>query len=651
MAEATITFRAEMSNLLKQLQEIPGVTKAEAKRMVAELKKQLAEAEKAAKDAQKGIGDSAKEMGAAGEKGADGMAELGKESGQAKEALSQLGSAVAVVNPELGSMVQQGSALVGSVKGVAGAFGVAGAALPVFAAAIAAAGFAWYAYSENERIAEQETRALGGSINGLSLALEDLEQVQEAGNDAIAAFREDVRKAALDIAVLTGAMTELERKQEDAFRAKALQIMPGLQAAAEAIKVADNAVADATQTLDEAQAKLDRVADGTARVSGGFRAIEVNAQDSGRAQREAAEEAVAAAKAQLGAAQRTADETRAHLAALKEERQEGQEVIRTALELEDAEKKAQTAARERTKANADAAREEKEELREQERQLAKVEAARQQMADIEERATMATLDAADQIRAKRDAELVQLRDLAVATGDRAAAAEAMAAVELEAEQKLAKVRAENLAAYQAAAEQAHREEMARLKEQTTAMVSSASQFFGSLASLAEWSAERQNEAQADAAERWFAFYKTATILQIGIDAAAAAIKAVAQLGPIAGGIAASVIGVTAGIQAAFVASQEMPSYHQGGMVLAPDERMAVLRSGEGVLTERGVAAVGGPGGLAAANRGAGAGQVLRIQQVYKHRVFGEFVRDNVRLPGSPLREAVKGGRRVGHRER
>jgi hypothetical protein len=27
------------------------------------------------------------------------------------------------------------------------------------------------------------------------------------------------------------------------------------------------------------------------------------------------------------------------------------------------------------------------------------------------------------------------------------------------------------------------------------------------------------------------------------------------------------------------------------------------------------------------------------------------VRDNVRLPGSPLREAVKGGRRVGHRER
>ena len=651
MAEATITFRAEMSNLLKQLQEIPGVTKAEAKRMVAELKKQLAEAEKAAKDAQKGIGDSAKEMGAAGEEGADGMAELGKESGQAKEALSSLGSAVAVVNPELGSMVQEGAALVGSIKGVAGAFGVAGAALPVLSAAIAAAGVAWYAYSENERIAEKETKELGGSINGLSLALEDLEQVQEAGKDAIFAFREDVRKAALDIAVLTGKMTELERKQEEAARAKALQIMPGLQAAAEAIKVADNAVADATETLEEAQARLDRVTDGTARLAGGFRAIEANAEDSGKAQRGAAEEAVAAAKEQLEAAKRTADETRAHLAALKEERKQGQEVIQTALELEDAEKKAELAARERAKANAEAAREEQEALRETERQLANVEAARQQMADIEERATMAKLDAADQIRAKRDAELVQIRDLAVATGERAAAAKTMAAVELEAEQKLAKVRAENLAAYQAAAEQAHQEEMARLQGQANSMVSSASQFFGSLATLAEWAAERTNESNAKAAERWFKFYKIVTIIKIAVDTASAIMKAFADLGPIAGAIAAVAIGVTGGIQAGIVATQEMPSYHQGGMVLAPDERMAMLRSGEGVLTQRGVAAVGGPGGLAAANRGAGAGQVLRIQQVYKHRVFGEFVRDNVRLPGSPLREAVKGGRRVGHRER
>jgi Holliday junction resolvasome RuvABC DNA-binding subunit len=42
---ATISFRAEMTNLRAELAKVPGITEAEAKRMVAALSKQLKEAE------------------------------------------------------------------------------------------------------------------------------------------------------------------------------------------------------------------------------------------------------------------------------------------------------------------------------------------------------------------------------------------------------------------------------------------------------------------------------------------------------------------------------------------------------------------------------------------------------------------------------
>jgi len=608
---ANISFRADISNLTKQLKEMPNVTGAEAKRMVAELKKELAKAAKAAKATTAEMAKGAKAAGKAGKAGADGMEELGKQSGQAKEAAAQLGAAVSVVNPELGRMVSQAGALTGALQGVSKAGGMVGASLPIVAAVVVALGLAVAAYAQQAKVAHQESRELGGAIDGVSLSMEHMEAMQEAGTRALDGFRESIRTAALEVAVLRGEMTELERAEQEAARAAALSIKPGMDAAAQSITAAQKEITNLEAKMkrfQKTQYDVDiYIADPT--------------------------EELEAARARLAASEE-------HLESLRDERIAGQEVIATALQLKDAQKRGAEAGKKRASA-------EKESAKDEAAQIKALGTAEAILASIRGKSTADLLSDEEKIIQARDAELLMIREAAMLTGARAEAAEAMAEVEARAERDLARLREANLKEYDAKREQSHRDELQRIQTQAANLSGASSQFFSGLASLAQWAAEKQGEAQADAAERWFKFYKASSILQIVIDGAAAAVKAVAQLGPIAGGIAAGGIAALTAAQSAVVAGQELPSYHVGGM--APDETMAVLRRNEPVLTAQAGRALG-EHGVNALNRGQSPmGGQLVIQQVYRHRVFGEVVRDNYRLPGSPLRAAIKGGSRVGHR--
>jgi hypothetical protein len=102
------------------------------------------------------------------------------------------------------------------------------------------------------------------------------------------------------------------------------------------------------------------------------------------------------------------------------------------------------------------------------------------------------------------------------------------------------------------------------------------------------------------ARKAFAFQKAAGIAQVAINTAIAITKALAQLGPVAGGFAAAGITAMGAAQAATIAAQQTPSYHTGGVYeggLDPSERMAKVRTGEGILTAKGVDAVGGAEGV------------------------------------------------------
>ncbi len=100
-------------------------------------------------------------------------------------------------------------------------------------------------------------------------------------------------------------------------------------------------------------------------------------------------------------------------------------------------------------------------------------------------------------------------------------------------------------------------------------------------------AEKRKKKQSKLARRAFREVKAMRIAETTISGAAAAIRAVAELGFIGGAglIAAGSIAATTALNIATIKRQKAPKFHQGGMV-EPDETPAILRRGEAVLSER-----------------------------------------------------------------
>jgi len=66
-----------------------------------------------------------------------------------------------------------------------------------------------------------------------------------------------------------------------------------------------------------------------------------------------------------------------------------------------------------------------------------------------------------------------------------------------------------------------------------------------------------------------------------------------------------------------------------------------------ILSREAVANIG-ESGVNALNSGRGAGGPMVVQMVYRHRVFDEFVQDNISAP-TPLGSALRGDRVTGRR--
>ena len=153
----------------------------------------------------------------------------------------------------------------------------------------------------------------------------------------------------------------------------------------------------------------------------------------------------------------------------------------------------------------------------------------------------------------------------------------------------------------------------------------------------------------DAAKALMIVQKAAAIAQIGISTAVAVMGALAAYPGPAGPIVAAGMIITGATQAALVAATP-ESFHTGGMRRAPDELLIRGNEVGGVLTQQGIASMGGERAVNAANRGEQPGGEIVVVQQYQHRAFDAFVADNVRMSG-PLRNAIRGKRRIGHARR
>ncbi len=162
--------------------------------------------------------------------------------------------------------------------------------------------------------------------------------------------------------------------------------------------------------------------------------------------------------------------------------------------------------------------------------------------------------------------------------------------------------------------------------------------------------KKRIEAQRAAALRAFEIQKVGKLAEATVGGAAAVVQALASAPPPLNVIAAATTAAAVAGQLAAIASAQ-PAFHSGGMVpnsAAPDEVPARLITGEAVLSRTGRNMIGDDQ-INRANAGMSQPvQVVAVQQ-YRHRVYNDFVRDNLRLGGS-LADAIRGSRTVGMRE-
>jgi hypothetical protein len=322
--------------------------------------------------------------------------------------------------------------------------------------------------------------------------------------------------------------------------------------------------------------------------------------------------------------------------------------------------------------------------KEHEQALARQAAATAALEGILQSASESTMTSEEKMIAKYDEKIAKIAELeavsqdhALADAARAAALAEMTAARQEEEDKVNAKRAEEaakLAADKAAADQqVHERQLAYMEAEAAAFdevyamrdeaiarnLAVAEQVYSGVADLAVWAIDKQieamghlSESEKKEAKRLWALRQGAAISSIVMSGAVAYMNALATFAPsgwLAPILAAAVVGPPTALQIAQVASESPPSFAIGGVVEA-DHRMIQASPGEGVVTRRGMSALG-PDGLAALNRGRqGGGSGDELVMRYRHRDLSIVLRDHLRLD-TPLARALDGATVPGRRTR
>jgi hypothetical protein len=646
MADVNLTVSAELGDLRRQLEQIPGITAEQARLMVAELDRGLKRAEKAAQSAAKATKASMKQAEEATRKAAEAGKDLGDSFGRMGGDAGKLAGALDMLMPGLGSVGQGVADLADVGEVAAGALG--GAAAPALAAlAVVAAG----AFIQISHVtAEMEREAEAARIAGLA-------------NDFVRQQLELQRIAALDLAVATDQMSEAAR-DEAQIRAQAAKSLEGYLAglaetSAKALETENRnmALVKGFQMLATAAtaplsaliavanvmgATIPTAADLTKKVAeymgviGNYPKVQ---EDVAKATAKATDEVKRTRDAQI----RAAGAKREHVAATKE--------LLPVLKEEKVITDALNDASRTVEAARQAELSEVQKLTEQYVALSAEEQARASAG------TLSAEDAAKYATARTDIERMitdarieeELRAISAieayeeeARKRRQAAAAEELAQKIDAARKFADVT--NEVAVTAAAISS---EVLDRQTQDLEDAMAAREALGENATRAEKkAADERIMRERKQAQIAFAIDQALKVAQAVTAAALATINALATP-PAPNYIAAGLAAAQGAVQVAAIAATR-PSFHSGGMAdFAPDEASAIVRRGEAVLSPAGRAAIGDDA-IRAANAGMGTGGTIVVQQVYRHRVFDSFVQDNLRTRG-PLSRALGSGARLGQR--
>lgn len=624
-AVVSLTYQAQVDDLRKKLASIPDITAAEARKAVRELDKAIKAAAAAASAAGDAGKASAKAAAAAASEVREGLRGLGQAVGLPMERVEHLSRGLGALSSPAGMAavavggitLALGAAAVGAVKLVQAASGMGPALAPfrelegfggLDSAALSSLAAAASTLAAVETVGRRLVEVLGADLAPvvgrvatvavqLGLALVDAANAAADGQGIFRALADELGvafvRAAFRVAdVLTRLVSGLGDLAGavglDAVGAGLKSVRAGFEGVTESAGKALSAA-----VLGGADAVLTRVELGTRDYAGAARELvgvqaavaagAVKSTDATKGAAKATDEAAQAAK-------RAAAEYRAAEAARK-----GQLGVE-ALALRATEEQARLSGSDADAIAAIDARAQAEKA-----------AVDQQVADLtrlgqgEEARALAEIRYS-QIRADKERQLQALQAAgAKAAEDQAAAARArsfavageVTAVASAASQALSSVGA--LAASQA-------------QQEIDAVRAAREQLGEDITRAEEAQLARREAAARKAARRAFGIQQAAALATATVQGAQAVIQAL-TLGPVAGPIAAGLLSTAIAAQVALIASAPPPKFAAGGIVQPQsyDGRLIEAEPGEGVLTRRGVRAVGGEEGVAAANRGEGPG--------------------------------------------
>lgn len=646
MPTAELTIAADLSGLRKQLESIPGMTAEQARNMTRELNKSFKAAEKAAAAAGKATKASMEQAADATRKASDAGKDLGDRFGNVGSSAGKMAGALDMLAPGLGGIGQSMADLADVGEVAAGSFGsIAAPAIGILAAAALVA-VPVFMHLNAEMEAEAQAALVMASYNAFATSELELQ-----------------RTAALDLAVATGEMTAEERLSADALHTSAQRLFDFREGLTETVEAArkvetrNTAIAETIgdiidkvnlanplmwlmksimgDTLPTATELTKKFADFVG-VTGKLTTAETLATEAGvRAGKELKktnEVQGEAARAKL----KYAAATRVVVPALKEEKVAMDALVAAQGSIEQARTAEMTQVEKLQKLYVDVTTEQ-----------AALGDAGKLSAEQNAAYAAASADLAKQVTdARIEEELRAVTAIEAYENNLSAERATAAAVQFEAEKAATAARINAIA--QVADVIAQYTQFALDQEVDAYEQAQADrEALGENATKAEKEmADKRVKATRDAARKAFLIDKAAKMASAAAATALAIVQALASAPPPYNFIAAGVVGAAGLIQQAVIASQK-PSFHAGGFVggMAPDEQQATVRRGEAVLSPAGRRAMGDDT-IRAANAGMGGGQVIMVQQVYRHRVFDSFVADNLRTRG-PLSRALGAGSRPG----
>lgn len=630
--EVGIDIRARLDRFRQDMATIPDIGGKEAKALAAQLQKDIRAAERAARAAAKASRDAGKEGAASASafKRAGEAAEVaGSGFGKAAQAAGLLPGPLGEVLQSLADVADSGELAANMSEALGLSFGGAAAITGTLAGGLAAVAAGYYAVEGGiaRAAAEQETyREISASLLPTLRALED---------------------AQLDLLVATDEMTEARaREQAEALASqRAVQDFGAAQAEQRA---------ELRKTIDESQKLID--------VMTTFVPLAVNPFAQATDAVFGWSDSIEKSTSQLAALDAAVVTEAANQKTLRQTLQDTNQATEQGRQADDAARAAKDAVADATRRAEEAARAQAEAFRETIRLMAEDSALTAQVAagidglrTAADAAADARLSGEAKVRDALNERLDQLEaeyqaviELATADQERLDAAAAYTEARVEAERTAA---AEIGQIRDAASKRefARVESEAAAKRQTDeAYLSSIASLYGAISDVASATGEAMTQEQKD--QRLALFY----VAQAGAAADAAintwlAISAANTLPPPAN-VAAVIAAAAAGLAAEIgILSAPPPTFHSG---FAPDEFSATLKTGEGVASTQGIAAMGGPEVLRAYNagrqpEGAGAGRIVVVK--HKHKVFNAQVEENVRAGGAVAKAVARAAGRRGHR--